>query len=274
MNINVDKQSGMSLIELMIASTLSLILLVGVVQIFVSTKTAYVTTENISRAQENGRFALDVLSRYTRMAGYWDYTMLDATPDPFESRCDTPGDPCSQDGTGNNNSDRLAIQYFSPDDIDCNGNPTTANSVSKNIFWIEKDAEGVSSLYCHGYDNAKDEWLGSARPYISGVDSMQILYGIQDSSGSVTQFVNTGRMNNYKDDNADGDINDPGEFEWFNVRAIKMALLAQSGLSDDGTFKERTYVLLDSDPLKFDDGQSRYVFSTTFLIPNVEELSP
>jgi len=251
MDINFKKQSGLSLIELMIASTLSLIIIGGVVQVFVGTKATYITTENIGRAQENGRFAIDVLSRYTRIAGYWDYNTNDSTPEPFVPDCATAGDPCSQDGTGNNNSDRLAIQFDAPDNLDCNGQTPSANRVLSNVFWVQDDGFGVSSLYCRGFDQATNTWLGTAQPYISGIDSMQLLYGIQDNTGSVTNYVNASRVTN-----------------WSDIRAIKISILAQSGTTGSANFDDRTYVLLDSAPLTFTDGQARYIFSTTFFVSN------
>jgi type IV pilus assembly protein PilW len=63
-------QKGLTLIELMIALTLSLVLLAGVIQIFVANKASYRMTEAHARLQENARFALDILSRDVRSAGY------------------------------------------------------------------------------------------------------------------------------------------------------------------------------------------------------------
>ena len=63
------KQRGLSLIELMVAITLSLILTLGVVQIFSSSKQSSRVQNELARLQENARFALDVLSRDIRMAG-------------------------------------------------------------------------------------------------------------------------------------------------------------------------------------------------------------
>lgn len=63
-------QSGLTLIELMIALTLSLVLLAGVIQIFIANKASYRMTEAHSRLQENARFALDILTRDVRSAGY------------------------------------------------------------------------------------------------------------------------------------------------------------------------------------------------------------
>jgi type IV pilus assembly protein PilW len=61
---------GMSLIELMVALTLSLVLIGGVIQVFVSNKTTYKMQEGVTNMEENARFALEMIARDIRMAGY------------------------------------------------------------------------------------------------------------------------------------------------------------------------------------------------------------
>lgn len=63
------RQAGLSLVELMIAVTLSLILGLGIIQIFSSSKQTSRVQNALARLQENARFALDILSRDIRMAG-------------------------------------------------------------------------------------------------------------------------------------------------------------------------------------------------------------
>ena len=64
-------QKGLTLIELMIAMLLGVFLIGGILQIFISTKQSYRMQENLSRLQENGRFAMDFIARDMRMTGYW-----------------------------------------------------------------------------------------------------------------------------------------------------------------------------------------------------------
>lgn len=63
-------QLGLTLVELMIAMTLGLILIAGVIQVFIGSKQSYRVTDNNSRIQENGRYAVEALSRDIRVAGY------------------------------------------------------------------------------------------------------------------------------------------------------------------------------------------------------------
>ncbi len=64
------KQAGLSLVELMVAMVVGLILLSGVVQIYVGSKGTYRTQDALSRLQENGRYALELIAQDLRAAGY------------------------------------------------------------------------------------------------------------------------------------------------------------------------------------------------------------
>lgn len=61
---------GMSLVELMVAVTLGLILIAGLLQVYLSTRTAYSIQDAVMRRQENLRYVTYVLTRDVRMAGY------------------------------------------------------------------------------------------------------------------------------------------------------------------------------------------------------------
>lgn len=63
--------TGLSLIEMMIAMIIGLIMMLGVVQIFIASRSASQLSEGAARTQENARFALDYLQRDLRMAGHF-----------------------------------------------------------------------------------------------------------------------------------------------------------------------------------------------------------
>jgi type IV pilus assembly protein PilW len=62
---------GLTLIELMIAMTLGLIVVAGMIQIFVTTKNSFRLQESLNFAQENARFAMHFLEYDARMADHW-----------------------------------------------------------------------------------------------------------------------------------------------------------------------------------------------------------
>lgn len=62
-------QRGISLVELMISLLISLLILAGLVTVFSLNRATYQTDEGMARLQENGRFALDFLTRDVHVAG-------------------------------------------------------------------------------------------------------------------------------------------------------------------------------------------------------------
>ena len=65
------KQLGLSLVELMISITLGLVLMTGVIQMFLSSKSTFNNQQSLSRIQETGRLAIDFIARDVRMAAYY-----------------------------------------------------------------------------------------------------------------------------------------------------------------------------------------------------------
>ncbi|WP_022947032.1 PilW family protein [Methylohalobius crimeensis] len=65
-----SKQSGISLVEIMVSLVSGLILTAGVIQIYVANKQTYRVNDASARIQENVRFAMELLARDLRMAGY------------------------------------------------------------------------------------------------------------------------------------------------------------------------------------------------------------
>lgn len=68
--LKMNNQKGLSLIELMISITLGLMLMLGVLNVFLGSKGAFVSQQAISHIQESGRFAIDYMNKEIRMAGF------------------------------------------------------------------------------------------------------------------------------------------------------------------------------------------------------------
>lgn len=63
-------QAGLSLVELLVAMLVALIILIGVVQVFQGNFVTSRYQESLAIVQENGRFAINAISRDLRQAGY------------------------------------------------------------------------------------------------------------------------------------------------------------------------------------------------------------
>lgn len=73
-------QHGMTVVEIMVSLTISMILLTGVVDIMLSSKQTYRIQEGTARLQENARFASQFLSEDLRMTGFSGCSSATATP--------------------------------------------------------------------------------------------------------------------------------------------------------------------------------------------------
>ena len=106
------RQAGLTLVELMVAITISLILIAGVSQIYLSTKQSFRMNDSASRMQENGRFAIEFLARDLRMADFWGCTQQVTQNDVIGGGGINIGlgGLSGTDGTGLNGSDTIRIQ--------------------------------------------------------------------------------------------------------------------------------------------------------------------
>lgn len=280
---NHTRQQGLSLIELLISIALGITLMSASLQFIISTRQTYELNDDISRIQENGRIALDMLSKDLRLAGYRQPLNGDGkVPDFFLSECTkgtatgmpigdysdpTPPSgsdpaPCMKEG-GTNVSDQISVQFDPPPDDGtertCLGSLAPATSVITNVYTVEDiDGDGINSLYCQGYDSTAENWIDIApMPLVDGIDNLQILYGVAGSAAnatSVTKYVSADKL-------APADLP--------NLRSVRIALLVSNGLVDGfADTKNRSYRLLDSDLITTNDGQSRRIYSTTVNFNN------
>lgn len=71
MVVALRRAKGMSLLELLVAMSIGASLSFGMVNLFLQSKTGFVQDEEISRLQENGRWALRYVARELSMAGFY-----------------------------------------------------------------------------------------------------------------------------------------------------------------------------------------------------------
>jgi len=67
---HTPRQHGFSLVELMVAMTLSLLLMAGALSILYSSKTTYNENDRLARLQESGRTVVEMILRDARPAGF------------------------------------------------------------------------------------------------------------------------------------------------------------------------------------------------------------
>jgi len=132
-------QQGLSLVELMIAIVLGLFLSAGIIQLFTSNKQTYRVTENMSRLQENGRFAMHFLTNDIRMADFWGCRGHKITIDNNLNN-DANFDTYSTALEGTNNDDS------NPDVIDGTDTITIRGTFGSSIYLTDVPDESAASL--------------------------------------------------------------------------------------------------------------------------------
>ena len=152
------RQRGVTLVELLIAMLLGLFLVGGVLLMFSKTKQAYRYQSGLAQVQEQGRFAINFLTKSVRVAG-------------FPGDNSPPGNKIEgTDGA----TDSITIRLR--DDLDCRDIPTAG--VAVNRFRINN-----SNLECSGDGIAWDV-------YVPNVEEMQILYGEDiDADGVANRYI-------------------------------------------------------------------------------------
>lgn len=271
MNTNhaIHTQRGLTLVELMIAMVVGLLLLSGVIQIFLSSKQSYRLQEGFSRLQENGRFAMDVLTLNLRHAGFKMNALAD---DRLEFPVDaTVYAPTSVSfatagqivaGTDNvpagnpsilNGTDTFSFRFQGTEDIpagtairDCLNARPDPEELTINTLYVDAQNE----LQCRSEDGAGDD-----QPLLDGVESMQILYGVDTDGDSIANRYGTAASMSTSD-------------EWTQIVSVRIALLLSTVESVTNDLDTSTYNLLNTTAGPFNDRLRRHVFTTTIALRN------
>ena len=144
LNSRTRRCQGFSIVEMMVAMVISLILLAGVAQIFLSSRQNFTLQNTLGRQQENGRYASNTIARDLRRAGYWggnaDVSGVTGTAPPVtpDASCNTADNTwarmiaqrifglnhtetaslgayaCINDGNGHASRDVLVLRFASP----------------------------------------------------------------------------------------------------------------------------------------------------------------
>lgn len=108
----INKQSGMSLVELMIALVIGLLLSAALITIYVSNKKVFWDSESAAILQENNRFVLKLIVNDLRMAGFYgqmDYKFIDNKTTGFSNGHCKRGE--SYDLSGGGYSGGISTEY-------------------------------------------------------------------------------------------------------------------------------------------------------------------
>ena len=201
-NNAVNVNSGFTLLELLIAVLIGSIVIAVVGGLFLANTNTFKTVDDSSRLQENGRFALQTIARAVHQAGFVSADVLqlvNTSKDAFPSNLGGIVGAtviAGRDGTGHSNSDTLTVAFRGAplgQILDCGGNknPTTLvnpgvavaslDAPIVNTFYVEVANAGASAGFSLWCDVTVDGALKGHYELITGVESFQVLYGVNST---------------------------------------------------------------------------------------------
>jgi type IV pilus assembly protein PilW len=267
LRIAFSRQSGFSIVELMVALLLGSLLTLAAVQLFSVNQRTFSLQRVMNDVQEQGRFVLDFIARDLRQTGFADPDV--GLPFPVGVLTDsvTLGTvtitPAAEGGSGALASDTLRVAFHGRED--CDGDTSVMRTWIVNSYQLTADG----NLVCVGSlppassaamaEDVSD--LSNGVVLLTGVDSFQVLYGVDDNEdgvAAVSQYVT-----------ADGIAGRP-------VLAIRIGILLRS---DDASLTQlgdtaRNFTVLDKELVggvaPLEQQALRRLFVTTVKVRNVD----
>ncbi|MFK8079796.1 MAG: PilW family protein [Granulosicoccus sp.] len=226
------RQRGITLVELMISLVVGLILIAAVFNMYMGNVRSARFTDGLQAIQENGRYAVSVLQRSFRLAGYSPISGIAGEIEAFDFE----------------NSDESTIVIQTRQPFDCTGQDTTStDGLAINAYTLNT---ATNELTCTGNQEDSD-----SMPIVEGVEQFRVLYGIDVDDDPATcepqRYVPF----------------DP-TLQSSQVVALRFALLVNSGRPIRTRNTSETFVLLDETYNSDNDKLAREVFSSTVMLRN------
>ncbi len=203
--------SGLTLVEMLIAMALSVIVMGGIVSLYVSVGESATYLNAASRVQENGRFALDHITRTVRMAGYDDPNETTDTGKPTNVLEGKAGSAVSMSGfTVLSDTDAVLISHEGATNVkDCQGVP-----FENSIYWVT-NTYAISSngeLLCDTTASVSPQDSSNPQIIAEGIENMEIIYGVDsDADGVANRYYTAANVS-----------------DWTSVVSAKITLLVNS----------------------------------------------
>jgi type IV pilus assembly protein PilW len=214
----------LTLIEMAIAMTIAMFLLVGVVTIVMSTRTAFGTQSQLAQLQDNERLAMTVMTDQIQAAGYYPGPISNTASGvlPTSTAFATAGQAITGTFAAAAPGDTVTVRYATVGTdglINCAGatntNPVASAPVAyENQFSVTPGG----TLQCVPSVNGA---AGAVVPLVTGLQKMVILYGVK--TGSLSQTCTDSYMTATEVAALAGPVNGLPN-AWFNICSVKVSL--------------------------------------------------
>lgn len=250
------RHAGLTLVELMVSMSLSLLVVLAATLLLLGSKSAYITNDDAVVIQESGRHALEIIGRALRQSAHedWDGAGAVRMTAATDSASLIGMDARSLKSTGIamespvkksvNGSDVLGIRFHGAgigehgDDtmLNCAGfgvassmKDGKASERGWSIFFVAEDTTGEPELRCKY--KGKTSWTAVA--IARGVESFQVLYGLDgDGDGVANVYMSASQVDTLDDalslsgaSSAAQAIDKNRKTHWKKIVTVKVAIL-------------------------------------------------
>ena len=279
---------GFSLVELLVAMAITLVVMTGVYQVYVTQQDSYLLQEQVAEMQQNVRTAKYIITREIRMAGYNPTGKLNAGSFVTSFVGKLPDDGHPDDDPDRTSTDSKSVAFTLDDNgngvLDANLDEQIAYRVAGenlqifdvgNNSWLTV-AENVEALgFAYAFDDDGDGGIDTT-------DNNHIKWAIDADDSDTDQRLNVnldgnddGVIDANDDTNGDGVIDGddagtplPTPVDLDKIVAVKIWLLAKTGQSDRRYSRSETFVVGNRIVAKNDQNR-RNLLATTVKCRNM-----
>jgi type IV pilus assembly protein PilW len=188
----IGRGRGFSLIELLVAITIGLFLIGGLLTLVQAMRRTNTNQGGLSNLQDTERMAMEIVTDVIQSTGYYTQPLINTAASTFTvpsanfpSATAVAGQALiGSDGTNSTITTRYATTG-NDNVINCTGNTSTTAAIWTNQLSITT-VSGVSYLTCTLWTNGGNKQIV---PLIPNVTGLQVLYGVSSNLGQATNSV-------------------------------------------------------------------------------------
>lgn len=264
----IQKQRGVTLIELLVSMMLGLSLIAGMSHLFIQSQKSFTLQRNLSDMTDDASFVLEILAKGLLQAGYSD----DGQTDKFMPDSGVLGSSTdfAQDEFIHGTDSEFVYRYKLSSSTQTNQLNTflctrppilayLANDIVTVRIYKANDADGTPTFYCKVKQDS-DSTAKNADPLISDVTKLVIKYGIRDKTNNTSYYTDKAGVDAI-------DVN-TGSNNWKNVFCIKVFLALRS--AEDNLTRNNAKYDIDNVTYTATDNRLYKVFSKTIYLRAAE----
>lgn len=306
------RQSGVTIVELMVAMTLALVITAGVIAIYVQGGRSHTQDDRYARMQEHGRFAMQQMVGDLKMSDFWG-EMLDpggiVTPLGAGEDCDIDLFNATSAIQYNNNSSATTSSHFDETADGCpaltgtvragtdllaikrvGGQPLTAGQSNNVVYLRTNGVVGnlINDAAATPLPAGFRDWLylprvyyirfgaGDAVPMLCRLDLNNTAFAAVAADGCLAEGIEGFHIEWGVDTDLDGVANQyiasPTAAQLEDAVSARLYILVRSATGDVAYTNDKTYNLGDIAVGPFNDNFYRRVYSTTVTLRNPANL--